>query len=106
LGQVMQTRPVLGYGAAYVGGVVATCSPCILASIPLIIGFVGGYAEGRKQQAFFYSVTFVVGLALVMSILGAMAAMMGTLFGPGRSLLVLCGGGHPHGHGPAVVRPD
>jgi cytochrome c biogenesis protein CcdA len=81
LGQVMQTRPVLGYGAAYVGGVIATASPCILASIPLVIGFVGGYAEGRKQQAFFYSVTFVVGLALVMSILGAMAAMMGTMFG-------------------------
>ena len=81
LGQVMQTRPILGYGAAYVGGVVATASPCILASIPLIIGFVGGYAEGRKQQAFFYSVTFVLGLALVMSILGAMAALMGTMFG-------------------------
>src|SRR5659263_459177 len=76
LGQVMQTRPVLAYGASYLGGVIATASPCILASIPLVIGFVGGYAEGRKQQAFFYSVTFVVGLALVMSILGAMAALM------------------------------
>ena len=81
LGQVMQTRPVLAYGASYLGGVIATASPCILASIPLVIGFVGGYAEGRKKQAFFYSVTFVVGLALVMSILGAMAALMGTLFG-------------------------
>ena len=81
LGQVMQTRPILAYGASYLGGVVATASPCILASIPLVIGFVGGYAEGRKKQAFFYSVTFVVGLALVMSILGAMAALMGTMFG-------------------------
>jgi len=81
LGQVMQTRPILGYGAAYVGGVIATASPCILASIPLVIGFVGGYAEGRKQHACFYSITFVLGLALVMSILGAMAAMMGTMFG-------------------------
>ena len=81
LGQVMQTRPVLAYGASYLGGVIATASPCILASIPLVIGFVGGYAEGRKKQAFFYSVTFVVGLALVMSILGAMAALMGTMFG-------------------------
>jgi len=81
LGQVMQTRPILAYGASYMGGVVATASPCILASIPLVIGFVGGYAEGRKKQAFFYSVTFVVGLALVMSILGAMAALMGTMFG-------------------------
>ncbi len=81
LGQVMQTRPLLAYGASYMGGVVATASPCILASIPLVIGFVGGYAEGRKKQAFFYSVTFVVGLAVVMSILGAMAALMGTMFG-------------------------
>jgi cytochrome c biogenesis protein CcdA len=61
--------------------VIATASPCILASIPLVIGFVGGYAGGNKKQAFFYSLTFVVGLALVMSVLGAMAALAGTLFG-------------------------
>jgi cytochrome c-type biogenesis protein len=81
LGQIMQTRPLLGYGAAYVGGVVATASPCILASIPLIIGFVGGYAGGNKKQSFLYSLTFVVGLAIVMSMLGAVAALMGTMFG-------------------------
>ncbi len=81
LGQVMQTRPVLAYGASYLGGVIATASPCILASIPLIIGFVGGYAGGSKKQALAYSLTFVVGLALVMSALGATAALMGTLFG-------------------------
>ena len=79
LGQVMQTRPILAYGASYLGGVIATASPCILASIPLVIGFVGGYAGGNKKQAFLYSLTFVVGLAVVMSILGAMAALMGTL---------------------------
>jgi cytochrome c-type biogenesis protein len=81
LGQIMQTRPILAYGASYLGGVIATCSPCILASIPLVIGFVGGYAGGNKKQAFIYSLTFVVGLALVMSALGAMAALMGTMFG-------------------------
>ena len=81
LGQVMQTRPLLAYGASYLGGVVATASPCILASIPLVIGFVGGYAGGNKKQAFFYSLVFVLGLAVVMSILGAMAALMGTMFG-------------------------
>lgn len=81
LGQVMQTRPILAYGASYLGGVVATASPCILASIPLVIGFVGGYAGGNKKQAFFYSLTFVVGLAVVMSVLGAVASLMGTMFG-------------------------
>ncbi len=81
LGQVLQNKPVLAYGAAYLGGVVATASPCILASIPLIIGFVGGYAGGNKKQAFYYSLTFVIGLALIMSSLGAVAALMGTMFG-------------------------
>jgi cytochrome c biogenesis protein CcdA len=81
LGQVMQTRPILAYGASYLGGIIATASPCILASIPLVIGFVGGYAGGSKKQAFSYSLVFVVGLALVMSALGAAAALMGTLFG-------------------------
>ena len=77
----MQTRPILAYGASYLGGVIATASPCILASIPLVIGFVGGYAGGNKKQAFFYSLTFVVGLAVIMSILGAVASLMGTMFG-------------------------
>ncbi len=81
LGQIMQTRPILAYGASYLGGVIATASPCILASIPLVIGYVGGYAGGSKKQALIYSLTFVVGLALVMSVLGAMAALMGTMFG-------------------------
>ena len=106
LGQVMQTRPILAYGASYLGGVVATASPCILASIPLVIGFVGGYAGGNKKQAFFYSLTFVVGLAVVMSVLGAVAALDGHHVRGCWDLLVFCGGGHPHGHGPAVVRPD
>jgi cytochrome c biogenesis protein CcdA len=81
LGQIMQTRPILAYGASYLGGVIATASPCILASIPLVIGYVGGYAGGNKKQALIYSLIFVVGLALVMSVLGAMAALMGTMFG-------------------------
>jgi cytochrome c-type biogenesis protein len=50
VGQVLQTRPVLAYDASYLGGVVATASPCILASIPLVIGFVGGYAGAAKSR--------------------------------------------------------
>jgi cytochrome c-type biogenesis protein len=81
LGTVLQQRPFLAYGASYLGGVIATASPCILGSIPLVIGFVGGYAGGSPKKAFLYSLTFVLGLALVMSALGAAAALMGTMFG-------------------------
>jgi hypothetical protein len=61
--------------------VIATASPCILAGIPLVIGFAGSFAGGNKKQAFLYSLTFLVGLAVVMSILSAMASLMGTMFG-------------------------
>ncbi len=81
LGEIMQNRPILAFGASYLGGMLATASPCILASIPLVIGFVGGYAGSNKKQAFIYSLTFVLGLAIVMSILGAVASLMGTMFG-------------------------
>jgi len=81
LSQAILNRPILGYGAAFLGGVIATAGPCSLASIPLIIGFVDGYAGGSKKQAFIYSVTFVVGLAIGMAALGAAAALMGTMFG-------------------------
>ena len=47
LGQVMQTRPILGYGAAYLGGVIATASPCILASIPVGHRLCGRLCRGQ-----------------------------------------------------------
>ena len=50
LGQIMQTRPILAYGASYLGGVIATCSPCILASIPLVIGFVGAMPAAIRNR--------------------------------------------------------
>ncbi len=81
LSQVMQSRPILAYGASYLGGVIATASPCILASILLVIGYVGWYAGDSRKQAFLYFLTIVIGLALVMSALGAVAALMGTMFG-------------------------
>ena len=34
-----------------------------------------------KSRPFIYSLTFVLGLAIVMSILGAVASLMGTMFG-------------------------
>ncbi len=81
LGEIVKNQPALAFGASFAGGILATASPCILASIPLVIGFVGGYAGSNRRQAFLYSLTFVVGLAIVMTILGALAALMGTMFG-------------------------
>jgi len=61
----------------------------VLAAIPLIIGYVGGYSEGNKKKAALYSLVFVLGLSLTFTLLGAAASMMGGFFGfMGRWLYV------------------
>ncbi|MCK7580314.1 MAG: cytochrome c biogenesis protein CcdA, partial [Chromatiales bacterium] len=43
----------------------------MLTTIPLVVGFVGGYADGDRRKAFLYSLSFVVGLSLTFTALGA-----------------------------------
>lgn len=46
LSQALSETPFLAYLGVFVGGVISSSSPCVLATIPLVIGYVGGYAEG------------------------------------------------------------
>ncbi|MEF3169145.1 MAG: cytochrome C biosynthesis protein [Deltaproteobacteria bacterium] len=57
-------------------------SPCHLASIPLIIAYVGGQQrllEGRK--AALYAVLFSLGLFLTIALVGALCAVLGRMLG-------------------------
>lgn len=78
---LIQNQPLLAYLAVFLGGIVSSSSPCVLVTIPLVIGFVGGYSEGNKRKAFLFSVVFILGLSLTFTALGAVAGMLGTLFG-------------------------
>jgi len=49
--------------------------------IPLVIGYVGGYAEGSQKKAVQYSIVFVLGLTITFTVLGIIAGAMGRLFG-------------------------
>ncbi len=53
----------------------------MLATIPLVVGFVGGYADGDRSKAFRYSLAFVLGLSLTFTAFGAAAGLLGTMFG-------------------------
>jgi cytochrome c-type biogenesis protein len=77
------TRPSLAFAAVFVGGMLTASSPCVLAMIPLAIGFVGGQRERKvgPLRAFFYSLVFVVGLGVTFTILGATAALAGKIYG-------------------------
>jgi cytochrome c biogenesis protein CcdA len=52
-----------------------------LATIPLVIGYVGGYSEGDRRKTFLYSLIFIFGLSITFTVLGAIASMIGGLFG-------------------------
>jgi cytochrome c biogenesis protein CcdA len=69
------------FGAVFLAGVISSASPCVLATIPLVVGFVGGYADGDRMKAFRYSLAFVLGLSLTFTAFGAAAGLLGTMFG-------------------------
>ncbi|MDH4221943.1 MAG: cytochrome c biogenesis protein CcdA [candidate division Zixibacteria bacterium] len=81
ISSVINNAPGLAYILIFFGGILSASSPCVLAIIPLVIGFVGGYSEGNKKKALLYSLTFAFGLSITFTILGAIASLLGRLFG-------------------------
>ncbi len=74
---------LLGGLGCFLWGVVSVLfSPCHLASIPLIIGYVGGQnhlIEGRK--ATLYAVVFTTGLFLTIAAIGLICSLLGRMLG-------------------------
>lgn len=66
--------------AAFVGGVLTSASPCVLAAAPVAVGYVGGQAR-TPARAWWLSAAFVAGLTLVLVLLGLLAARLGLLMG-------------------------
>jgi len=66
--------------AAFIGGVLTSASPCVLAAAPVAVGYVGGQA-GTPARAWWLSAAFVAGLTLVLVLLGLLAARLGLLMG-------------------------
>ncbi len=86
---IIQTNHSLAFLAVFIGGLISASSPCVLAAIPLIIGYVGGYSAGSKKKAALYSLVFILGLSVTFTLLGAAASAMGAFFSfAGRWLYV------------------
>ena len=80
--KLISTQPLLAVPVVFVGGLLTALNPCVLASIPLAIGFVGGYATGRsKGYALLLAVFLFLGIAAAFTVLGMVASLAGTLFG-------------------------
>jgi thiol:disulfide interchange protein DsbD len=72
---------VLSYFLVFLGGILASLTPCVYPLIPVTIGYVGANSSGSKTRGFFLSLFYVLGIAVIYSLLGAIAALSGRLFG-------------------------
>ncbi len=72
---------------AFLGGVIASLSPCSLAVLPIIAAYVGGYGETENNsklsahlKTFLQMLFFVLGLSVVLTIIGIVCALTGKVF--------------------------
>lgn len=74
------TSIMLLFALSFLGGLIASVSPCSLAMLPIIIGYVGGYSDNRPFKTFIQLVFFIMGTAVVFSIIGIICAITGKVF--------------------------
>jgi cytochrome c-type biogenesis protein len=73
---------VAGLGSFVWGVMSVALSPCHLASIPLIVGYVGGQEVMPKpRQAAVYAGLFTLGLFITIVIIGVVCALLGRMLG-------------------------
>lgn len=68
-------------GVAFLGGILASFTPCVYPVIPITVGFIGGGSGGSKTRGFILSIFYVLGLASVYTSMGLFASLSGQLFG-------------------------
>jgi cytochrome c-type biogenesis protein len=78
----VQGAPVIALTAALVWGVLSVVlSPCHLASIPLIVGYIAEQRELTPRRALALSSLFALGILVTIALLGGVTAALGRMAG-------------------------
>jgi cytochrome c-type biogenesis protein len=82
LSNAMNGAPLIALGAAFAWGVLSiVLSPCHLASIPLIVGFLQGGGAVTPRRAAGLSTLFALGILVSIALIGAATAAAGRMLG-------------------------
>lgn len=82
LTHAVEGTSAIALGAAFVWGVLSIIlSPCHLASIPLIVGFIDEQGRLSTKRAFVISLLFSVGILVTIGLVGAITAAAGRMMG-------------------------
>jgi len=71
----------LAYLLVFLGGILASFTPCVYPMIPITVAVIGAGSAGSKRRGFQLSLIYVLGIAITYSIFGAAAAATGRAFG-------------------------
>ena len=82
LSHAVEGAPLIALAAAIVWGVLSiVLSPCHLASIPLIVGFISEQGQVTAKRAFWTATLFAVGILITIAAIGAITAAAGRMMG-------------------------
>jgi thiol:disulfide interchange protein DsbD len=81
MGRLQDAPLLLQLALVFLGGLLLNLTPCVYPMIPITVGYFGAQSESRIGKTFSLALVYVLGLALVYSVLGVSAALTGRLFG-------------------------
>ncbi len=82
LTQAVESSSAIAFAAAFAWGILSVIlSPCHLASIPLIVGFINEQGRTTIRRAFAISTLFSVGILITIAAIGAITAAIGRMMG-------------------------
>lgn len=79
----LRDQPVVALALLFGAGLATSLTPCVYPMIPITAGILGGAGSTRRSRGrtLLLTAVYVIGLALVYSLLGLLAGLSGTLFG-------------------------
>jgi cytochrome c-type biogenesis protein len=82
LSHAVEGAPGIALGASFIWGILSIIlSPCHLASIPLIVGFISGQGRVSTARASGIATLFAVGILVTIAAIGAITAAAGRMMG-------------------------
>jgi cytochrome c-type biogenesis protein len=82
LTHAVEGTPAIALAASFMWGILSIIlSPCHLASIPLIVGFIDQQGQMTTRRAFGISTLFAVGILLTIALIGVITAAAGRMMG-------------------------
>ena len=82
LSNALHSAPYIALIASFVWGVLSiVLSPCHLASIPLIVGFIDKQGRMTTRRAFMLAVLFSLGILITIALIGLVTGMLGRILG-------------------------